>query len=367
MPFVDLRTTHDPVKDAIVADIAELFDTSAFSNGPQVAEFERLFGAFCGSPYCVGLASGLDALKIGLLAGGIEPGDEVIVPANTFAATFEAVTQAGGIPTVIDVQESDYNLDPQAAESAVTSRTRFVLPVHLYGQMADMRQLSALASERSLKIIEDACQAHGAERDGLRAGAVGVVGAFSFYPTKNLGAIGDAGALVTDDAEVAVHARALREHGQTAKYRYSYEGYTSRLDTIQAIALLRKLPLLDRCNHLRRAAASFYSERLHNVGDIRLPPVAEGSTSVWHLFVIRTRDPVALAEFLAQHGIATGRHYPEPPHLSDAYRGLGFRPGAFPITEAISREGLSLPLFPGITEEQLEHVCVSINGFFSGG
>jgi dTDP-4-amino-4,6-dideoxygalactose transaminase len=367
VPFLDLGLTHAPLKEHIVVGIAELIDTGAFTNGPQVAEFERKFAGYCGTHFCVGVASGLDALRLALLAADIESGDEVVVPANTFAATLEAVTQAGGVPVVADVGETDYNLDVAAANAALSPRTRFVLPVHLYGQMADMQALASLAESRGLTIIEDACQAHGAERDGLRAGAGGKAGAFSFYPAKNLGAMGDAGALVTDNAEIDSRVRALREHGQRRKYVHELEGYTARLDTIQALVLLCKLPHLDRWNEERRRAASFYDEALEGIGDLRRPPVPAGSRPVRHLYPVRTKEAEALADFLAGRGIGTGRHYPEPPHLSGAYARLGYRRGSFPVAEALADELLSLPIFPGISETQLESVVAATRDFFRRG
>ncbi|MEX0815885.1 MAG: DegT/DnrJ/EryC1/StrS family aminotransferase [Gaiellales bacterium] len=365
VPFLDLGSIHHELRSELIEEWSLLIDSGAFTNGPQVAQFEQAFADYCGTRYCVGLASGLDALRLGLLAAGLEKGDEAIVPANTFVATFEAVTQAGGKPIVADVTESDYNLDPEAAREAVTSRTRFLLPVHVYGQMADMQALVEVAATLGLSIIEDACQTHGAKRDGLRAGAAGLAGAFSFYPAKNLGAMGDAGALVTDDEELANRMRALREHGQISKYEHAVEGYTARLDTIQAIVLLHKLPLLDEWNAQRRAAAAFYLEALGGVGDLRLPQVAPGSSHVWHLFVIRTGDPESLADFLAERRVATGRHYPKPPHLTAAYAWLGCREGEFPVAEAVSRESLSLPIFPGITRTQLETVVEAVADYFA--
>jgi dTDP-4-amino-4,6-dideoxygalactose transaminase len=364
VPFFDGAAMMDGLKEDLLAELSELIDSGRFINGPQVAEFEASFAAYCQTAACVGAASGLDALRLALIAAGLERGDEVIVPAQTFIATLEAVTQAGGVPVVADVAESDYNLDPDAAEAAVTSRTRFVLPVHLYGQMADMRALGLMAMRHGVALLEDACQAHGAERDGLRAGAESLAGAFSFYPAKNLGAMGDAGALVTDDLELADRVRALREHGQTEKYRHVTAGFTARMDTLQAIVLKHKLPHLESWNDSRRAAARFYTDALEGVGDLRLPPVPEGSIPVWHLYVIRTADPEALAGFLGEQAVATGRHYPEPPHLSAAYAELGHRAGAFPVAEAISREGLSLPMYPGISEAQLTAVVEAISEFF---
>jgi len=367
VPFLDLGPSHRVVKDDILADVADLIDSNRFINGPQVAEFETRWADYCGTRRCVGLASGLDALRLGLIAAGIEAGDEVLVPANTFAATFEAVTQAGGRPVPVDATWDDYNLDFDAAADAVTSRTRFVMPVHLYGQCCDLRALGRFAARHRLAILEDACQAHGATRDGLRAGTAGRAAAFSFYPGKNLGAMGDAGALVTDDEEVADRMVALREHGQRAKYRHDFEGYTARLDTLQAIVLSHKLRHLDDWNAERRALAAAYSERLAGVGDLSLPQVPAGSDPVWHLYVVRTEQPERLAEFLAERGIGTGRHYPEPPHLSRAYEWLGYAPGSFPVTEQMAGEILSLPIFPGMTAEDLDTATDAIRDYFARG
>jgi dTDP-4-amino-4,6-dideoxygalactose transaminase len=367
VPFLDLAPSHATIKERILIEVAALIDSGAFTNGPQVAEFEAAFASLCGRDQCVGVASGLDALRLALIACGLEAGDEVILPANTFVATAEAVTQAGGTPVPADVSESDYNLDPAAVEAAITPRTRFLLPVHLYGQLADMRALRDIADRHDLEIVEDACQAHGAERDGLGAGKAGIAAAFSFYPGKNLGAFGDAGAIVIDSDALAEQTRALREHGQRTKYHHDMIGWTSRLDTVQAIALLAKLPHLGRWNCERRAAAAYYFERLADVGDLVLPPVAPDSKPVWHLFVVRTADPSALATHLQDYGIGTGRHYPEPIHLTRAYASLGLREGSFPVTEALARECLSLPIYPGMAEEQLEAVADAVAQYFSGG
>jgi dTDP-4-amino-4,6-dideoxygalactose transaminase len=367
VPFLDLGPSHEPLKASLLEEIAALIDSSAFTNGPQVALFEQAFARYAKTRFCVGVASGLDGLRLALLAAGIEPGDEVVVPAQTFVATYEAVTQAGGRPLVADVTEVDYGLDADAAAAVVGPRTRFLLPVHLYGQMADMRALGELADRHGLEVVEDACQAHGAERDGLGAGAGGLASAFSFYPGKNLGAFGDAGALVTDDEELARRVTALREHGQSRKYVHDVEGYTARLDSVQALVLLRKLDLLDGWNAERRAAAAFYDAELEGVGDLRLPPVPPGSKPVWHLYVLRTARPEELAAFLREKCIGTGRHYPQAPHLSPAYARLGYRRGTFPVAEALADECLSLPLFPGIGEAELGAVVAAVAEYFRRG
>jgi dTDP-3-amino-3,4,6-trideoxy-alpha-D-glucose transaminase len=367
VPFMDLGPVSREIKDSLLDDIAELIETGRFINGPKVEQFERDFAAGCGRATCVGVASGLDALRLALLAFGLKRGDEVVVPAMTFVATFEAVVLAGGRPGVVDVREDDIGMDVEAAAAACTERTRFLVPVHLHGQMADVRALRALAGQHDLVLVEDACQAHGAERDGLRAGGAGNAGAFSFYPAKNLGAFGDAGAVVLDDENVAAVVRALREHGETSKYESVRIGYTARLDALQALVLSRKLPLLERWNAERQNAADFYAEALDGIGDLRLPTTVDGATHVWHVYAIRTADPTALAAFLAERGIATARHYPQAPHLSLAFEHLGLRAGSFPVAEAVARETLSLPIFPGISEEQLEAVVGAVSEYFARG
>lgn len=364
--FLDLGAIHRPLKAQILEDVAALLDSGAFTNGPQVGAFERAFAAYCGRDDCVGVANGTEAIRLALVALGISPGAEVIVPANTFIATFEAVLQAGGIPVPADVSESDYNVDPRAAEEMVTERTEFLLPVHLYGQVADMAALEQVAQRAGARIVEDACQAHGAVRDGRRAGGVGAAAAFSFYPGKNLGAIGDAGAIVLDDPAVAAELRALREHGQHEKYRHARQGCTARLDTVQALVLLHKLPHLDEWNRSRGRAAAFYGEALAGVGDLVLPPVPPDSRPVWHLYAVRTGRRDALADHLRRHGIGVGVHYPEPPHLAPANASLGYGPGDFPVTERLAAEVLSLPMYPGMTEEQLQTVVEAVAGYFDG-
>lgn len=366
VPFLDLSLTHAGLKADLLQDLAELIDSGAFTNGGAVVDFEEEFANHCRALHCVGVGSGLDALRLALQAAGVEPGDEVVLPTMTFVATAEAVTQSGGIPVLVDVTERDLNLDIDAVGSAITARTRFVVPVHLYGQLADMRQLAELARRHEITIIEDACQAHGATREGVRAGQLALAAAYSFYPGKNLGAMGDAGAVTTDHDNLANQVRALREHGQTAKYQHDLRGWTSRLDTVHALMLRLKLPLLDSWNNERKNAAAYYLERLRGVGDLRLPPVPEDSEPVWHLFVVRTASPNQLARYLLERGIATARHYPDPVHLTGAYAHLGYRRGTFPISEAVAQECLSLPIYPGIAENQVEDVVSAIEDYFAG-
>jgi dTDP-3-amino-3,4,6-trideoxy-alpha-D-glucose transaminase len=361
IPFADLSHVHRPLRREILAAIGTQVERNEFVNGPAVAEFEEAFTRFCGTQLCIGVASGLDALRLALQAADIEPGDEVIVPANTFIATLEAVTQVGAVPVLVDASFDDYNVDPAAADAAAGPRTRLVIPVHLYGQLADMASLT-----RKVPIVEDACQAHGATRDGYRPGADALAAAFSFYPAKNLGAIGDAGALVTNDPALAGTVRMLCEHGQRAKYEHERVGWTARLDAVQAAVLSVKLPHLDGWNEQRRAVARAYGEALAGVGDLGLPPVPEGSEPVWHLYVVRTARPDELGEFLGGREIATGRHYPVPPHLSPAYASLGYREGSFPVTETLAKELLSFPIFPGMSESQIATVVEAVEDYFSG-
>jgi dTDP-4-amino-4,6-dideoxygalactose transaminase len=364
VPFVDLSPTTAAVRTTVLSEFGRLMDAGAFVNGPYVEEFEAAFASFVGRERCVGVASGLDALRLALLGLDARPGDEVVVPAMTFVATFEAVAQAGCRCVVVDIREDDAGMDPDAAAAAIGPRTIAVLPVHLYGQMANTRALRDLTEAGGLALLEDACQAHGATRDGLRAGAVGLAAAFSFYPSKNLGAMGDAGALVTDDVVLADRVQALRQHGETRRYHSQYIGYTARLDAMQALVLTQKLPHLPRWNDERSAAAAYYLQALAGVGDLRLPTFVSGAEPVWHLFTVRTADPIALGRFLNDCGVATGRHYPEPPHVAAAFADLGLQAGAFPVAEAIARETLSLPIFPGITEEQLDAVVAGVRAYF---
>ena len=302
VPFLDLARIHAPLYDVLAGEFEALMRSSAFVNGEPVRAFEAEFAAYCGASAAVGVASGLDALRLALAALDIGVGDEVIVPSMTFVATWEAVSQVGAVPVPVDITESDYNVDVGALAAAISHRTAAIIPVHLYGQMADMEGLVAVSAHAGIPLIEDAAQAHGAMRDGRRAGGSGHAAAFSFYPGKNLGAFGDAGALTTNDERVVARVRALREHGQSRKYHHDEVGWTSRLDTIQAAVLSRKLARLDGWNEERRAIAALYLDALAEVGDLGLPNVPDRSSPVWHLFVIRTADPTGLADHLAGLG-----------------------------------------------------------------
>jgi len=359
VPFLDLSPQTGAVREAVLADYGALCDTNAFINGSVCTTFEEAFAVWVGAAHSVGVASGTDALRLGLLAHGLEPGSEVICPANTFVATVEAIRQAGLKPRLVDVRDDDYTIDLDAVEGSIGPRTSAIMLVHLYGQMADTRTAARIAERHGLLVFEDACQAHGAVRDGVRAGAALDGAAFSFYPGKNLGAFGDAGAWSSNDPDAARVVRALREHGQYAKYHHAIEGYTARLDALQAVVLLHKLRFVDQWTRERRAAAAYYTEALADVDGVVLPHVPDGSEPVWHLYVIRTADPDGFCAALGERGIATGRHYPIPVHQTEAYRHLG-REGALPVTERLAREMVSLPMFPGITAAQLDAVCDAV-------
>jgi dTDP-4-amino-4,6-dideoxygalactose transaminase len=367
VPFMDLQHVNARVTELVLADVADTIADGAFVEGPAIARFEQMFADFCGVREAVAVASGLDALRLALIALGVGAGDEVVVPAETFIATFEAVSQAGATPVVVDVSEGDYTIDPDQVEARIGPGTRAVLPVHMYGQMADMRRMRAVAERHGVHLVEDACQAHGAVRDGLRAGGAGDAAGFSFYPSKNLGAMGDAGAVTTADGQVAEAVRSLRSHGQSVKGVSVYQGYTARMDTLQAAVLGRKLPLLDGWNDDRRATAGYYGAALEGVGDLRPLPVPQGSEPVWYLYPLRTATAERMQVFLSERGIGTGRHYPQPPHLSAAYASLGHGRGSFPVAEALSDQLISLPMFPGITEAQLARVVDGVKEYFRDG
>jgi dTDP-4-amino-4,6-dideoxygalactose transaminase len=367
VPFLDLWRMHEPVAAQLLVDMEQLVESGAFINGPSVSSFERAYAAYCGSAHCIGLASGLDALRLGLIASSVKRGSEVIVSASTFVATFEAIEQAGAIPVPVDVSDYDLQIDVEAVRASIGPRTEAVVPVHLYGQMADMREIVATAGTNGLFVLEDACQAHGASRDGLGAGAGGHAGAFSFYPGKNLGAFGDAGALVTDDQSLASQVRALREHGQSSKYRHDVSGYTARLDSLQALVLERKLQLLDAWNVDRKRVATAYLNALSGIEGLDLPPAVPESEPVWHLFTVRSAKRDQLQRHLASLGIATGIHYPEPPHLTAAFEFLGYGPGAFPVAESVARTTLSLPIFPAMRDDEIERVTIAVRAFFERG
>jgi dTDP-4-amino-4,6-dideoxygalactose transaminase len=358
VPFVDLQAQFRALREEIVPRVTQVMEDAKFILGPDVGIFEENFADYVGSRYCVSLESGTAALALVLEALGLGPGDEVIIPANTYIASAIAVSAVGAKPVLVDMDET-YLLDPSLLESALTSRTRAVMPVHLYGQAVPMDPVMDFARRRGLRVIEDASQAHGARWNGRRVGTFGDAGCFSFYPGKNLGAYGDAGAVVTDDAELADKLRLLRDFGQRRKNEHLVKAGNCRLDTIQAAVLDVKLRHLDRWNEARRRNARAYDAKLAQIG-IAPPPCLHDEGHVYHLYVIEVGNRADVQSALAESGIATGIHYPIPIHLQPAYRELGLGPGSFPRTERSAQRILSLPMFAELTEEQIDLVVGAI-------
>jgi dTDP-4-amino-4,6-dideoxygalactose transaminase len=385
IPFLDLVTPHQELEEELVSVFRSALKTAGFIGGPMLEDFEREFAVFCDTRQCVGVANGTDALRFAIMAAGVRPGDTVVTVPNTFIATTEAISQAGGKIDFVDVDERTYNLDPDKLRiyleeqcqadpqtgRLISKRTgtpvAAVIPVHLYGQMADMDPILELAERYNLIVIEDACQAHGAqyfsrkEQRWRKAGSMGRVAAFSFYPGKNLGACGEAGAITTDDELVAKRVRMLREHGQSKKYHHDIEGYNGRLDAIQAGFLRVKLRWLAAWNEQRRESARVYDRLFAEAnGDVVTPYVPEWSRPVYHLYVVRVEDRESLQQSLGAEGIGTGIHYPVPLHVSPAYASLGFRAGDFSVTETAARDILSLPMFPGLSGDAQRRVVAEV-------
>ncbi len=363
VPFVDLRAQYASIKEEVRAAMDQVLENTNFILGQPVADFEKAFATFCECRCAVGVASGVDAIKLALRALNIGPGDEVITAANTFIATALAVSAVGAKPVLVDIDPATYNLDPALLESAITPRTKAILPVHLYGQPADMEAIAAIARRHGLRVVEDACQAHGARYRGHRVGSLSDIAAFSFYPGKNLGAYGDGGAVVTNDPALADRVASLRNYGSRVKYYHDELGENSRLDTLQAAVLNVKLRYLDDWNRQRRATAARYTAAFAGLPELTVPATLAATEPVYHLYVIRHRRRDALSEYLKQHGIATIIHYPVPIHLQKAYLSLGLAPGAFPHTERAANEILSLPMFAELTTQQGEHVARAIADF----
>src|SRR5438046_5088220 len=353
IPFIDLNAHHDPIRAELVAAIGEVIDSGAFAGGPFVAKFEQDFAAYCGSSYAIGVGNGTDALWLSLLALGIGAGDEVITTPMTFMATAEAISFCGAKPVFVDIDERTYTLDPRLLERAIGPKTKAIIPVHLFGQTADVDPILEIARRHGLKVIEDACQAHGAEYKGRKAGSLGIAGCFSFYPGKNLGALGEAGAVVTNNEELRNKIQMLRDHGQAKKYHHALIGWNARMDGIQGAALQVKLKHLDGANQARRANARFYDQHLAEVEGVILPTEADYARHVYHLSVVRVQHRDRVVQAMANRGIACGIHYPIPVHLQEAYRFLGHRKGSFPVAERCAEEFLSLPMYLELTTTQL--------------
>jgi len=377
IPFLDLISPHLELEDELITVFRNALRSGRFIGGDMVGDFEKDFAEYCNTKYCIGVGSGTDALRFALIAGGVKKGDTVLTVPNTFIATTEAISQAGAIPAFVDIDPKTYNMDPNKLEdylktrltpnaSSLTPQPKAVIPVHLYGQPADMDSILKLAEKYNLIVIEDACQAHGAEyfsqreKQWRKAGSMGKATAFSFYPGKNLGACGEGGAVTTNDDKVAQKVRMLRDHGQTRKYLHEMEGYNGRLDAIQAGILKSKLKKLPEWSEKRLENACRYNELLKKVDGIRIPYDPEWTRPVYHLYVIRTQNRDELQKYLTDNHIATGLHYPVPLHLQAAYSGLGYKKGDFPVTEKVASEILSLPMYPGITESQQKFVVEKI-------
>jgi dTDP-4-amino-4,6-dideoxygalactose transaminase len=372
VPFVDLQMIHQPIQTDIEQAISSVLQRGDFVLGQALAEFESDFAAVCGVDYGIGVACGTDAIALGLKACGIQPGDEVILPANTFIATLIGVERAGAIPVLVDCDRRTALIDLEAAEKAITPKTRAIVPVHLYGQMVSPSQLRDLAKKYNLIILEDAAQAHLAEKEGCRAGSIGMAAAFSFYPSKNLGGFGDGGMVVTSSPEVAEKMRTLRNYGAPKKYLHTEVGTNSRLDTVQAAILKTKLPHLPEWNQWRNQAGSQYDAALAPLENQGIVPILNqsGTGHVYHLYVVQVTDDCPIdrntgQEKLNHQGIQTGIHYPIPCHLQPGYQNLGYHQGDFPQAEMLCQQILSLPMYPGISESQIHQVVTAIQSVLS--
>ena len=350
VPFFDLGRLHSEIRIELDQAYHRVMDSGFFILGPELEAFEQEFASFCGTRYCIGVGNGLDALLLSLKALEIGAGDEVIVPGHTFIATWLAVSQCGARPVPVDIESSYYNIDPNRIEARITPRTRAIIPVHLYGQTADMDPINALAERHGIAVVEDAAQAQGAEYKSRKAGALGNVAAFSFYPVKNLGALGDGGAVVTDDPALASKIRILRNYGSAQKYKHDLPGTNSRLDELQAAFLRAKLAHLPAWNRSRRDLADHYLRQLEGLTGLNLPSIAAESLPIWHQFVIRHKKRERLQQGLLEKGVATQVHYPIPPHQCGAYRQFSTDNRDLPVTEQISSEILSLPIAPYLTQ-----------------
>lgn len=358
LPFLDLGAMHAELRPQLNAAYSRVVDSNRLVLSEECEAFEDEFAEYCNAKYCVGVGNGLDALFIILKAMGIRSGDEVIVPSNTYIATWLAVSYTGATPVPVEPNLRTYNIDPERIEAAISSRTRAIMPVHLYGQPADMDPILEIAHRHGLRVIEDAAQAHGARYKGQRVGTIGDAAGFSFYPGKNLGALGDAGAVITNDSALAGRIRALRNYGSRVKYHHEFKGYNSRLDELHAAFLREKLKVLEEWNVRRSNVAKRLLNALPRT-ELQLPYVPQWAEPVWHLFVVRSAARDALQRELAVLGIGTMIHYPIPPHRQPAYAELGFNEGSFPITEAIHREVLSLPMWPQLNNDQIGHIITA--------
>ena len=362
VPLFTLNRQHEELMDELMKATEEVIKSGKFILGPWVTEFEGRVAEYLGVKYAVGVGNGTDAISIALSAIDIKPGDEVITTPFTFIATAETIAMLGAKPVFVDIDPDTFNINPELIEEKITEKTRAIIPVHLYGQAADMDKIMEIAEKYGLYVIEDTAQGIGATYKGKKLGTIGHIGTFSFFPTKNLGALGDGGLVVTNDEEIYKKAKSLRVHGSPRKYYHEYLGYNSRLDSLQAAYLLVKLPYTDRWNHLRRENAKFYNENLKDV--VKVPAEREGNYHIYHQYSLRTGKRDELKDYLVNNGVGVAIHYPIPLHLQPAFSYLGYKEGDFPEAEKAAKEVLSLPIFPELTYEEKEYVVKKIREFF---
>jgi dTDP-4-amino-4,6-dideoxygalactose transaminase len=366
VPYLDLKAQIKPIRTEIDQAIAEVIDTCSFCLGPRVAAFERSFAEFCGVKQAVALNSGTSALHIALKLLGIGPGDEVIAPAMTFVATAWAISYVGAKPVLVDIDPDTYTMSPEAVKKALSSRTRAVIPVHLYGHPADLDGLVEICGHANIPLVEDCAQSHGAIYKGRKAGSYGAISCYSFYPGKNLGAFGEGGALLTDNEDYAKRAKALREHASTTRYYHDEVGYNYRMEGIQGAVLGVKLKYLNDWTQQRRRVAHRYIEKLKGL-PIKLPVESKEVQSVYHIFAIQTKTRDSLKKYLEDAGVGVGLHYPVPVHRQKAYADLGYPDGSFPVAECLARDCLSLPIYAELSNESVDYVCAKINEYFNRG
>jgi dTDP-4-amino-4,6-dideoxygalactose transaminase len=363
VPFLDLKAQYLPIKDEIHTALDGVLEKTAFAGGPFVAQFEKEFAAFCGTEHAVGVGNGTDALWMALLAFGVKPGDEVITVPDTFIATCEAISYCGATPVFVDVDEKSYNMDPALLEAAITPKTKGIIPVHLFGQMADMDPIMEIAKKHKLFVIEDASQAHGSLYKEKIAGSIGDAGCFSFYPGKNLGAYGEAGAVVTNNSALADKMRMYRDHGSSKKYYHQVIGWNARMDGFQGAVLSVKLKYLPQWNEARRKNAALYNQLFAGTDGIITPTEMTHAKHVYHVYALRVKNRDALISALGEKGIGTNVHYPVPIHLQNAYEFMGLKQGSYPVAEKCASEFVSLPMFAELTEEQINYVADAVKAY----
>jgi len=360
IPFIDFSEQYQTIKDRVDVGLKSVFEKGNFILGEEEQAFEQKFAQFCEARYAIGVNSGTDALYLALGALDITVGDEVIIPTFTFIATALCVSYTGAKPVFVDIEEETYNIDPDKLKEVITEKTKAIIPVHLYGQPANMNEIRAIAQERNITIIEDACQAHGATYQGMKTGSLGDIGCFSFYPTKSLGAFGDGGIVVTNDEKISDKILMLRDYGRKGRYEHKIKGFNSRLDTVQAVILAAKLEHLDGWNRMRQDNAAYYCELLKDLPGIVTPIIKEDRTHVFQTFAVRVSQRDQICAAMKDKGVGVLIHYPIPIHLQEAYADLGHKKGDFPVSEKIAGEILSLPMFPHMTKEQVQYVCDSL-------